>query len=235
MINRILKLIFSITFIIGFSLNVYAATGAASVYKITISKVELCETGSTLSNCLNPIDITIGGGVADVDIAAVTAGTSAGTVADFSKAIPGKTYTYLQAVISRSMKIKGSVASCYTKNDGVAGTANGYATGTTTAGQEAEVTLLVPEFVNPTDFSALEGSNSTGTSVQIPGTVTSSDTHIRARQVLTTPYTAKAGISPTVFLAYDTSAGIMNNAETCGSAQTLSAAPPAQTITIQGQ
>ena len=66
----------------------YAATGAASVYKITISKVELCETGSTISNCLNPIDITIGGGVADVDIAAVTAGSSAGTVADFSKAIP---------------------------------------------------------------------------------------------------------------------------------------------------
>jgi hypothetical protein len=32
----------------------YAATGAASVYKITISKVELCETGSTISNCLNP-------------------------------------------------------------------------------------------------------------------------------------------------------------------------------------
>ena len=235
MMNRILKLIFSITFIIGFSLNVYAATGAASVYKITISKVELCETGSTISNCLNPIDITIGGGVADVDIAAVTAGAAAGTVADFSKATPGKTYTYLQAVISRSMKIKGSVGSCYTENDGVAGTASGYATGSTDPNDEAEVTLLVPEFVDPTLYSALEGSNSTGSSVQIPGTVTSSDTHIRARQPLTAPYTAKAGISPTVFLAYDTSAGIMDTSGTCGSAQTLSAAPPRQTITIQGQ
>ena len=235
MMNRILKLIFSITFIIGFSLNVYAATGAASVYKITISKVELCETGSTISNCLNPIDITIGGGVADVDIAAVTAGAAAGTVADFSKATPGKTYTYLQAVISRSMKIKGSVGSCYTENDGVAGTASGYATGTTTESDEAEVTLLVPEFVDATNYSMLEGSNSTGSSVQIPGTVTSGDTHIRARQAFTAPYTAKAGIAPTVFLAYDTSAGIMNKAGTCGSAQTLSAAPPSQTITIQGQ
>ncbi|MDC0624026.1 hypothetical protein OAO76_00800, partial [bacterium] len=175
------------------------------------------------------------GGIADVDIAAVTAGAAAGTVADFSKAIPGKTYTYLQAVISRSMKIKGSVGSCYTKNNGVAGTANGFAIGTQTEGEEAEVTLLVPEFVNPALYSALEGSNSTGTSVQIPGTVTSSDTHIRARKILTTPYTAKAGISPTVFLAYDTSAGIMDTSGTCGSAQTLSAAPPAQTITIQGQ
>jgi hypothetical protein len=235
MINRILKLIFSITFIIGFSLNAYAATGAASVYKITISKVELCETGSTISNCLNPIDITIGGGVADVDIAAVTAGASAGTVADFSKASSGKTYTYLQAVISRSMKIKGSVGSCYTKNNGVAGTANGFAIGTQTASDEAEVTLLVPEFVNPTLYSALEGSNSTGSSVQIPGTVTEGDTHIRARQPLTAPYTAKAGIAPTVFLAYDTSAGIMDTTGTCGSAPTLSAAPPSQTITIQGQ
>ena len=235
MINRILKLIFSITFIIGFSLNVYAATGAASVYKITISKVELCETGSTISNCLNPIDITIGGGIADVDIAAVTAGAAAGTVADFSKATPGTTYTYLQAVISRSMKIKGSVGSCYTKNNGVAGTANGFAIGTQTEGEEAEVTLLVPEFVNPALYSALEGSNSTGSSVQIPGTVTLGDTHIRARQPLTSPYTAKAGISPTVFLAYDTSAGIMDTTGTCGSAQTLSAAPPKQTITIQGQ
>ena len=133
------------------------------------------------------------------------------------------------------MKIKGSVGSCYTKNNGVAGTALGYATGTQIEGEEAEVTLLVPEFVNPALYSALEGSNSTGSSVQIPGTVTSGDTHIRARQPLTAPYTAKAGISPTVFLAYDTSAGIMNNAGTCGSTQTLSAAPPAQTITIQGQ
>ena len=102
-------------------------------------------------------------------------------------------------------------------------------------GEEAEVTLLVPEFVNPALYSALEGSNSTGSSVQIPGTVTLGDTHIRARQPLTAPYTAKAGISPTVFLAYDTSAGIMNKAGTCGSAQTLSAAPPSQTITIQGE
>ena len=235
MMNRFVRLLLAIVLLMNFNSYSYAAKGAASVYKITITKVELCETGSTVSNCLNPDDITIGGGVADVDIAAVTAGTSAGTVADFSKAIPGKTYTYLQAVISRSMKIKGSVGSCYTKNNGVAGTANGFAIGTQTEGEEAEVTLLVPEFVNPTDYSALEGSNSTGSSVQIPGTVTSSDTHIRARQVLTTPYTAKAGISPTVFLAYDTSAGIMDTSGTCGSAQTLSAAPPKQTITIQGQ
>ena len=236
MIKKIISFAVIVSSFFIFNTYLHAATGPANIYKITITKVELCEIGSTLSNCLNPVDITVGGGVADVDIAAVTAGESAGVVADFGKGIPGTTYTYVQTILSRSVKTKGSVGTCYTANAAASGTADGYATGTQTSADEVEVTLLVPSFIDPTNYSMIEGSSdAAGTSLRVAGTIGESDTHFRARKILSAPYTAKAGINPTVFLAFGTSGAIMNKAGTCGSAQTLAAAPPDQTVTIQGQ
>ena len=109
MIKNLISKIFIISFCLIFTNNLYAAEnvkGAATEYIITMTKVELCETGSTIANCLNPIDITSSGG-ATADIAAVEAGATAGTVADFGKAIVGKTYTHIQTVLSRAMTITG--------------------------------------------------------------------------------------------------------------------------------
>jgi hypothetical protein len=243
MMNRFVRLLLAIVLLMNFNSYSYAAKGAASVYKITITKVELCETGSTISNCLNPDDITVGGGVADVDIAAVTAGEAAGVVADFSRLTPGKTYTYLQAILKREMKISGVADGCYTENDGVYNANDGRAVGSTSSSDQAEVSLFVPYFSQNDNFLMLEGSSdASGTSLAAAGAVRETDTHFRSRQVLSSSYTHKVGISPTVFLAFDTSLGVEDDViysggspGTCGSDETLGAAPPTQTITIQGQ
>ena len=51
--------IFLITIFLTNINNLYAVdvTGEATTYKNTIHALQLCETGSTLANCLNPITI----------------------------------------------------------------------------------------------------------------------------------------------------------------------------------
>ncbi len=68
-------LVFFISF---YSVNTFAATGAATEYKVTMTKLELCETGSTTSNCLNALTISPTGTSGAVDIASVNAGATAG-------------------------------------------------------------------------------------------------------------------------------------------------------------
>ena len=55
-----LKLFFIFLAILLFTQNSFAGTGRADVYKITIRQIAMCETGSTLSNCLNPVIIFTG-------------------------------------------------------------------------------------------------------------------------------------------------------------------------------
>ncbi|MDC0645657.1 hypothetical protein OAP19_03190 [Candidatus Pelagibacter ubique] len=240
MIKNIFSKIFIISFCLIFTNNLYAATnvkGAATEYIITMTKVELCETGSTISNCLNPVDITSSGG-ATADIAAVEAGATAGTVADFGKAQVGKTYTHIQTVLSRAMTITGRAGTngkCTTKA-GVNGALNSAGAVGALNGTPGSAILYVPFFSQDlTYYSMMEGSDENGENLATLATVRSTDTHFRSREVLTTPYTPVAGSSPTVFLAFDTSVAVneLNDAD-CTDAG-LQAAPPRVTITVQGQ
>ena len=55
------------------------ADGPATQYVITMTKVELCETGTTLvvTSCVNPAQISAAGTSAEVDIAGLGAGGAA--------------------------------------------------------------------------------------------------------------------------------------------------------------
>jgi hypothetical protein len=148
----------------------------------------------------------------------------------------------LQAILKREMKISGVADGCYTANDGVYNANGGRAVGSQSSSDQAEVSLFVPYFSQNDNFLMLEGSSdASGTSLAAAGAVRETDTHFRSRQVLSSSYTHKVGISPTVFLAFDTSLGVEDDKiytgspGTCGSNETLGAAPPTQTITIQGQ
>ena len=96
------KIIFSTIFVLvlinkAFALN---TTGKATEYKITMTLLELCESGSTASTCLNPI--VIGTGVSpQIDIANTTAGAAAAAYGNFSSVPFGKTYTYYQVTLKR--------------------------------------------------------------------------------------------------------------------------------------
>ena len=72
-------------------------------YKVTVEKVELCESGSTLALCLNPI--VLGEGSQEMDIAAVDVGATAGSYGNPAKMVPGTTYTFIQTTLNREMKM----------------------------------------------------------------------------------------------------------------------------------
>ena len=231
-------IIFSFCFVL--SNNSYAATnvkGAATEYLITMTKVEICESGSTISNCLNPVEITLGDG-ASADIASVAAGESAATVVDFSKAPLGKTYTHIQTVLSRAMTITGKAGTggkCTT----IAGTNGSLSSAGAVGalnGTPGSAILFVPFFSqDTTNYSMMEGSDANGENLALNGEVRSTDTHFRSRNALTVPYIPVAGSSPTVFLAFDTSIAVNEvNDASCTDAG-LQAAPPTVTITVQGQ
>ena len=93
-----------------FIANSYAATvkGAASVYKVTMKKVELC-TGSTgVTVCTGAV--VIGEGAKTVDIASVDAGAVAGSYGDAALLPLGETYTHMRVTIDRKFTIKTSSA-----------------------------------------------------------------------------------------------------------------------------
>ena len=241
MLKNLISKIFIVSFCLIVSNNLYAASnvkGAATEYTVTMTKVALCETGSTISNCLNPVDITTGSG-GTADIASVEAGEAAATVADFGKAQVGKTYTHIQTIMSRAMQITGQAGECYTKSGSNGGIATAGAAGWDKDDNGAipqSATLFVPFFSqDTTNYSMMEGSNADGSSLATLATVRNTDTHFRSRNALTAPYTPVSGASPSVFVAFDTSIAVNElNDASCSDAG-IQAAPPTVTITVQGQ
>ena len=62
MIKNLFKILFITLFIYSISSKAFAAveSGPATEYKVTITKIELCETGSSLTTCLNPVTVSKG-------------------------------------------------------------------------------------------------------------------------------------------------------------------------------
>ena len=248
------KLLFKLLIILSFisfnSISAYAASaeGLATTYKLTITKMELCETGSTAGNCLNPIKVSLPGIGTVLDIAAVTAGETAGTIGNFGLATAGTTYTYIQTTMSRAVTAAGTVGGCTTKagkngalTTNVANT-TGSATGKT-SGTAAEVTVYVPALTAAQTSSLYPQLNSVadadGSSPADANVVDASHSHFQFRDELTTPFTLDPSAIPTVTMAFSTATALKNintGAGNCGDSKPVfQAAPPIASITIQGQ
>ena len=247
------KLLFKLLIILSFisfnSISAYSAvaTGLATTYQLTITKMELCETGSTSASCLNPITVSLPGIGTALDIAAVTAGETAGTIGNFGLATAGTTYTFLQTTMSRAIVAAGTVGSCTTKaNKNGALTTNvanttGSATGKT-SGAAADVTLYVPalDASNAPGFPQLNSvSDADGSNPAASNVVTASHSHFQFRDALAVPFTLDVSAIPTVTFAFSTAQALKNintGASNCGDSKPVfQAAPPSATITIQGQ
>ena len=247
------KLLFKLLIILSFisfnSISAYAAvaTGLATTYTLTITKMELCETGSTDASCLNPITVSLPGIGTALDIASVTAGETAGTIGNFGLATAGTTYTYLQTTMSRAITIAGTVGSCTTKADKngalTANVANttGSATGKT-SGTAADVTLYVPalDASNAPGYPKLNSvSDADGSNPAASNVVSAAHSHFQFRDELAAPFTLDPSAIPTVTFAFNTATALKNintGASNCGdSSAVFQAAPPSATITIQGQ
>ena len=93
-----------------FIANSNAATvkGAASVYKITMTKLEMCTASTGVTNCDGAV--VIGSGTQVIDIAAVDAGAVAGTYGDVALLPLGTTYTHMRVTILRKFTVKTAAA-----------------------------------------------------------------------------------------------------------------------------
>ena len=187
-----------------FSSNLYAATGPATEYKVTMTKVELCETGSTTANCLNALTISPSGTSGAVDIAAVNAGATAGSYGNIAKAKIGTLYTYVQITMSRQFTVTGTAGSCATKA-GESGSKTADAKGQT-GGTAGSSTLYVPDGTN-TYGDHINGSiDSLGASVSADKTVGTNDEYFQYRKIISGGgLKVKAGDFPTVKIAFDVS------------------------------
>ena len=93
-----------------FIANSNAATvkGAASVYKVTMKKLELCTASTGVTVCTGAV--VLGEGAKVVDIAAADAGAVAGTYGNAALLPLGETYTHMRVTILRKFTVKTSAA-----------------------------------------------------------------------------------------------------------------------------
>ena len=93
-----------------FIANSNAATvkGAASVYKITMTKLEMCTASTGVTSCDGAV--VIGSGTQVIDIAAVDAGAVAGTYGDVALLPLGTTYTHMRVTVLRKFTVKTAAA-----------------------------------------------------------------------------------------------------------------------------
>ena len=100
--------IFLVSFIfLGVNTNLNAETGAATVYKITMKKIELCESSTGVDNCLGAI--ILADNELEIDIAAATAGAEAAAYGNVALLPLGTTYTHMRVTISRKFTISADI------------------------------------------------------------------------------------------------------------------------------
>ena len=239
--KKIKTFLITVLFTFIFYGNAVAATGAATEYKITIYKIELCDSSSTASACNNAVTIFDGDSGA-IDIANTTAGVAAASLGNASAAKFGTSYTYLQITMGRAFTVKGSAAdgsgtTCYTKS-GEAGAAGTLAKGTTTAGSVASTTLYAA-MVGTSVGDNLTGLSSLTDTTGVAGTIASDDEYFQYRQELANTFTMIKGNIPSITVAFGTSAAVGaiddmgDSCETVGAAKGLYAAEPDVTVTIK--
>ena len=179
----------------------------ATTFKNTVHAMQLCESGSSLTNCVNPT--TIGNSTAGKTMDLSVRG-SAHSFGNAGLIPPGITYTHGQVILSRTFTISGTVvtsaATCKTGGD--AGTKS--TGGKTNAAAVAAQVLMVP---NSTDMTTSMNSTSAivdGTDAD-PANVEAAHDFVKFRWVLSKPLTVKPGQIPTMTMTFDLSEALEFN------------------------
>ena len=108
--NKLFKIIIIAKFLsLVFVTNSYSAsaTGAPTVYKVIMKKVELCTASTGVTSCEGAV--VIGETEKTVNIASVDAGLAAATFGDPALLPLGETYTHMRVTIDRKMIIKADI------------------------------------------------------------------------------------------------------------------------------
>ena len=121
--KKFISVIF-LLFSFNFSFQAMAETGAATVYKVTLQKIELC-TAAPLADkndttCTGTT--TVGTGNKTFDVASVTAGAEVGSFVSTAGLPIGTTFTHAKPTLTREITMKGYVEAdsncwCRTESD----------------------------------------------------------------------------------------------------------------------
>ena len=184
------------------------AEAEPTTFKNTIHAMQLCETGSSLTNCVNPATIGSSTDGTTMDLSVRGSANSFGNAG----LIPvGITYTHGQVILSRSFTMKGTVttsaATCKTGGSDGTKTAGG-ATGN--AGAVAEQVIMA---TNGTNYPTTMNSTSAiinGTDAD-PGTIASADDLMKFRWKLSKPFKVTVGQIPTMTMTFDLSGALTFN------------------------
>ena len=194
--------------LITFSHNkvAFSESGAASVYKITIQQIALCETGSALNNCLNPV-VVYEADSGTIDIASTTAGAAAATLGSATEAVVGTSYTYVQVVMNRLITISGTgisdgSATCGTAG-GTAGTISANAAGVVNAGA-GELVVAAGYAGAAPGTTAFSGHTAVTEVTQTANQNPAGDTYFQWRVALTSPFVYDGIQNPNVTVAFGT-------------------------------
>ena len=232
--------IISFFIILTSSSNAVNNEGPATQYSINMTHLEMCETGSTETNCLNPVTIGIGDSGA-IDIANTTAGATAASYGSLASIKFGVSYSYMQVTMKRLISIAGSVSddsnTCYTSaSDSSITTA---VAGSVSSSDLATVSLYIglTNSDNGDNMNSISAGDGTGTA-QAVGVIDNDDEFVQFRGPLVAPITLKPGLIPTMTLAFGFSEALGyagsdgGCAGTAGETQGLYGSSPNVTITI---
>ena len=215
------------------STNVFAGTALATNYTNTVYALMLCELGSSISSCSNPLVIRTTPTGKNMNIGGVDAGASAGSYGNLNVLLKGTVYTHGQVVLNRKFTVSGSEGSCKTKDGGTAGTATTFALGESGSGTSD---LQVVYAANGTGMSTAMNSSShkdeTTTGDSTAGALDANDDYMKFRWKLATPYAYDGVNMPKMTIAFDLSAGLTFNGSCGGNvAEGNGITPSAPTIT----
>lgn len=220
--------------LITFSHNkvAFSESGAASVYKITIQQIALCETGSALNNCLNPA-VVYEADSGTIDIASTTAGAAAATLGSATEAVVGTSYTYVQVVMNRLITISGTgisdgSATCGTAG-GTAGTISNNAAGVVNAGA-GELVVAAGYAGAVPGTTAFSGHTAVTEVTQTANLDPAGKTYFQWRVALTSPFVYDGIQNPNVTVAFGTDNALTF---TGGGTCVAYASAPDVTITIK--
>ena len=180
----------------------------ATTFKNTVHAMQLCESGSSLTNCVNPT--TIGNSTAGKTMDLSVRG-SAHSFGNAGLIPPGITYTHGQVILSRTFTISGTVVTSAEtcKTGGTAGTKS---TGgaTSNAGAVTAQVLMVP---NSSDMTTSMNSTSAivdGTDAD-PANVEAAHDFVKFRWELSKPLNVTVGKIPTMTMTFDLSEALEFN------------------------
>ena len=225
---KIIKIIIFLNFVLMSKSFSATENFTPSVYKITTYTLQFCETGSTLTTCLNPFTVNAIDAGSQMDLGGVEAGQQAGSFGNLSLVPTGTVYTHGQVIFDRKLIISGFGTNCET--GGTAGSKAAFGTSVTKTDPPTPVEQDIFVVTNTTNrTSAKAGSNiyntsANGTTLKDgtgtdsgPGFYHEDDDFVKSRWVFSSPLVIKDPSKlPTVEIAFTVEDAVQMDDFTCG-------------------